>query len=127
MIEYILLALVIGAVCNGIYISTQEKMIFHFVRRWLDKVFITYHVETKQEQYYSGGTSYYDVVHVPKTIQTVSKIYYPILYCPRCMPSIYGTAILLAYLPFHVELLWQIPIVLCMAVTVSTILSEQYE
>jgi hypothetical protein len=107
MIEYILLAVTIGAVCNGIYISTQEKMLFNFVRVWLNKVFITYE---------TGGE-----------IKHVHKLYYPILYCIKCMPSLWGTPLIIAHFGFHVELLWQLPLVLLMSVTLSSILHQQYD
>ena len=50
-----------------VYGITQDGMPFHFVRRWLDRLFID-----------GSGTA--------------RKVYYPILYCVYCMSSLWGLA-----------------------------------
>lgn len=107
MIELMLLSLVIALVCNGVYIVTQENMLFYWVRVNLNKVFISYNEDL--------------------TINKVSKIYYPILYCIRCMPSLWGAPIVIAYYGIQSGLLWQLPLVLLMSVTLSSILHQQYD
>lgn len=54
------------------------------------------------------------------------KIYKPLIGCVKCMPSIYGSIICLLFLPFHVELIYQIPIVIGCSSTVATIIHSQY-
>jgi hypothetical protein len=107
MIDYIILPLIIGALVNGIYIVTEKNMAFYFVREWLNKVFVSYN---------SDGT-----------IDKASKWYYPVLYCPRCMPSLYGPPLIIAHFGFHVELLYQLPITLLISVTAATIIHQQYD
>lgn len=91
---------------NGLHIATQQNMILHFVKRWLDSIFI------KQSL----------AANAPK----VSKLYYPLLYCIKCMPSVYGAIICLVFLPFGWHLLISIPVVVICSVTLSTILHSQY-
>jgi hypothetical protein len=54
------------------------------------------------------------------------KIYKPIIGCVKCMPSIYGAAICLLLLPFTIQLLYIIPIVILSSSTVATIIHSQY-
>jgi len=81
---------------NGLNIASQEGMIFESIKKFLHSKI---------------GTT---------------KIYKPIIGCVRCMPSIYGSIICLLFLPFHVELIYQIPIVIGCSSTVATIIHSQY-
>lgn len=54
------------------------------------------------------------------------KIYKPLIGCVRCMPSIYGSIICLLFLPFHVELIYEIPVVIACSSTLATIIHSQY-
>lgn len=121
MIELILLtAFTIALLCNGLIIITGENMIFEFVKTWLDKIFMYTVVESvlpNNEKVYA---------------KKARKIYYPILYCPRCMPSIWGTLTIITFvaagvIPLNWHLVYLYPITLLVAVTFSTILSEMYE
>lgn len=91
---------------NGLDIATQPGMLLGFIRVKLDKIFISHPVTAQQ----------------PK----VSKLYYPILYCIKCMPSIYGTIICLLFLPFTIHLLYAIPVVIVCGVALSAIIHTQY-
>lgn len=99
------LALLTGMFCNGLKIITGQRMLFQFVRDYLDRLF------TKEEN----------------CQLIVSKVYYPILFCIKCMPSVYGTILSLAFLPFSLNLLWQIPITCISASFISTALSQLYD
>lgn len=99
------LALLTGMLCNGLKIITGQRMLFQFVRDYLDKLF------TKEA---NGELK-------------VSKVYYPILFCIKCMPSVYGTILSLVFLPFSINLLWQIPIICIPASFISTALSQLYD
>lgn len=121
MIELILLtALTIALLCNGLIIITGENMIFEFVKNWLDKIFMY----TVVESVLPNGEKLYT--------KKARKIYYPILYCPRCMPSIWGTLTIAIFItagiiPLNWHLAYIYPLTLLCAVTMSTILSEMYE
>lgn len=121
MIELILTtALIIAAICNGLIIITGENMIFEFVKDWLDRYFMY----TVPESTLKNG----EIIYTKKA----RKIYYPILYCPRCMPSLWGTLTIITFvvaglIPFNWHLVYVYPIILLVAVTFSTILSEMYE
>lgn len=133
MIELIGLSVLIGLFCNGLYIATSEGMILHFVRVWLNSKFIYSDTQRKMVQYYSKSTSYYDFNYAENHVKTevaeikVSKVYYPILYCIRCMPSLYGTVIVLLVLPLSPALLWQLPIIIVSSIATSTIIYNLYE
>ncbi len=105
MIDLLLLSVLVGLFCNGLQIVTDTNMILEPVSKWLDSKFVK---DDGEEM-------------------TVNKLYFPILYCIRCMPSIYGTIFCLAFLPIGVSLLWQIPIVCISASATSTILSQLYD
>lgn len=101
---------------NGLDIATQPGMLLYFIRRWLNKLFIrTVAVKGTAEN--------------PQAInyrQVVSKWYYPLLYCIKCMPSVYGTLICLLLLPFGAHLLYAIPVVVVCSVALASILHTQY-
>lgn len=115
MIDILLCVLISSLFCNGLKIATGENMLLHFVEVWLDRFFYPNRKEVDDWKNFASRGK--------EPTPQVAKIYYPILYCIRCMPSIYGTLITLLFLPFHVELLWQIPLVIFCAVPVSTILA----
>jgi len=120
MLEIIIPALIIGLVCNGLIIITGENMIFEFVKDWLDKYFMY----TVPESTLKNG----EIIYTKKA----RKIYYPILYCPRCMPSLWGTLTIITFvvaglMPLSWHLAYIYPLTLLCAVTMSTILSEMYE
>jgi hypothetical protein len=54
------------------------------------------------------------------------KIYKPLIGCVKCMSSIYGAAICLLLLPFTIQLIYIIPIVILSSSTVATIIHSQY-
>src|SRR4051812_16483118 len=87
---------------NGLQIATDEGMLLHFIKQRLDKIFITQKASNRHK--------------------VVSKWYYPVLYCVRCMPSLWGAVICLVLLPFGVSLLWQIPVVVLCSVALATII-----
>ena len=118
MIELIGLSVLIGLFCNGLYIATSEGMILHFVRVWLNSKFIKSTAKIKVGE----NVSTTEVAEIK-----VSKVYYPILYCIRCMPSLYGTVIVLLVLPLSPALLWQFPIILISSIATSTIIYNLYE
>ena len=91
---------------NGLHIATQPNMLLHFIRSWLDGIFIK-HPVTRQQP-------------------VVSKWYYPLLYCIKCMPSVYGTIICLLFLPFNMHLVYTLPVVIICSVALATILHSQY-
>ncbi len=103
----ILLVIILTALfVNGLQIATEEGMLLHFIKQCLDKIFITQKAVNRHK--------------------TISKWYYPILYCVRCMPSVYGTAICLLILPIEISLLWQIPLVILCSVSLATIIHSNY-
>jgi hypothetical protein len=91
---------------NGLQIATSDGMLLHFVKKRLDKIFITQKILQRQP--------------------IVSKWYYPILHCVKCMPSIYGTIICLLLLPHSAVLLWQIPLVILCSVCLATVINSNY-
>lgn len=114
MQDVLLTALITALFVNATYIATGKNMIFESVRKALDKIF-TYQV-TELNQYQQ-----------PETKTHAKKIYYPILYCPRCMPSLYGIPIAMLYLPKDYTFIYQYPLAVICAITISTIMSELYE
>ena len=96
MIDIILAVLITSLFVNGLIISTGENMILEPVKKWLQSM-------------------------IGERI-----IYKPIIGCVKCMPSIYGTLICLCLLPFGVDLIYQIPIVVACSSTVSTIIHQNY-
>lgn len=119
MITILKTALIIALVVHGALIVTGKNMIFEFVRNWLDKKFIKVVAERLPND---------EIVYE----NNVSKCYYTILYCPRCMPSLWGTAVIITFvvaglIPLNWHLVYVYPITLLCAVTISTILSEFYE
>lgn len=102
MIDILLCSLVVSLFSLGFKISTGDGMILNWLKRGLDEVFII-----REGKY--------------------SKWYYPILYCIKCMPSIYGTGLCLLLLPFHVELIYQIPLVIFCSVTLNSIFYQLYD
>jgi hypothetical protein len=103
----IIIAIILTALfVNGLQIATEDGMIGAPLRKWLDSIFITQSA----------------IQHKPK----VAKVYYPILYCVKCMPSIYGTIICLLFLPFTWNLLYAIPVVIVCSVALSAIIHTQY-
>lgn len=116
MPELIYIILLTGAFCNGLYIATSENMILWPIRYCLNQFFLIDNVPDAD----------------PDTLKAFmrpiySKWYYPILHCPRCMPSIYGTLLTLFFLPFTPELTWQIPFIVLCSCFVSTYFSTLYE
>ncbi len=91
---------------NGLDIATQPGMLLYFIRRSLDKLFISHPVDRPQP--------------------VVSKWYYPLLFCIKCMPSVYGTAICLLFLPCTWHLVYTIPVVVICSVALSAIIHSQY-
>jgi len=87
---------------NGVDIATGENMLLEPFKNWL-KFKLT-----------------------PNTGLYPLKIYKPIIGCVKCMPSIYGTVICLLILPFGVDLIWQLPIVILSSSTVATIINQNY-
>lgn len=118
MIELIGLSVLIGLFCNGLYIATSEGMILNFVRVWLNSKFVKSTTKIKVGE----NVSTTEVAEIK-----VSKVYYPILYCIRCMPSLYGTVIVLLVLPLSPALLWQFPIIIVSSIATSTIIYNLYE
>lgn len=111
MIEIIYLSIITALVCNGLKIATDnDKMILYPVRKYLDKKFL-YMAEVEY-----GGKKGLDV--------KAKKIYYPILYCIKCMPSFYGLKLCLLFLPFSFALIYQIPLVILCASPIATILNK---
>ena len=108
MIEILLISLITGLLCNGLQIATGPGMILEPIRRVLDRMFIDVAVP---------GTG------IPPK---VSKLYYPILYCIKCMPSVYGIALSVVFLPFTVSLIWKIPVIILCSVTISTAINQKY-
>lgn len=96
MIDILLAVLITSLFVNGLVISTGENMILEPVKKWL---------QSKIGE---------------------KMIYKPIIGCVKCMPSIYGTIICLCLLPFGVDLIYQIPIVVACSSTVSTIIHQNY-
>lgn len=121
MTDILLCSLITSLFCLGLKISTGEGMLLNWVKVKLDKVFIL-----TGRRYYSDESSYYDSILDGAEIK-YHKLYYPILNCIKCMPSIYGTAIALLLLPFHVELIYQIPLVIFCSVTLNCIFYQMYE
>lgn len=116
MTAILLCSVIVSLFCNGLKISTGEGMLLHFIKRGLDRVFIS---ETPSQYGEVGG-----VLGLPKT--HVSKIYYPILHCIKCMPSIYGTLISLIFFPITLHLLYQIPLVIFCSVTLNMVFYNFY-
>ena len=60
--------------------------------------------------------------------EVVSKWYYPILYCPKCMPSLWGTLIYVGYcLMYSKGDIFEYALTLACSVTISTIVATMYE
>lgn len=106
MIQVIFATIITAMLVNGLQIITGDRMVFEFVKKWLDKRFI--------------------VQRVDKTAPDVAKIYYPILYCIKCMPSLYGTIICLLFLPFTWHLIYLIPVVCICSSALASIIHSQY-
>ena len=87
---------------NGVDIATGENMLLEPFKKWLKSKL------------------------TPKGILEPYKIYKPLIGCVKCMPSIYGTVICLLILPFGVDLIWQMPIVILSSSTVATIINQNY-
>lgn len=119
MIQIILCSVIISLFCLGLKISTGDGMLLNFIKVWLDKRFIKISVEWQD----TGENTATASVEEPR----IKKAYYPILYCIKCMPSIYGTAIALLLLPFTVHLIYQIPLVVFCSVTLNCIFYQMYE
>lgn len=81
-------------VVNGISIASGENMLLQPLKVWLHR----------------------RIGHM--------KIYKPLIGCVRCMPSIYGTLICLAFLPATWHLLYAIPVVILSASTLATIIDS---
>lgn len=91
---------------NGLDIATQPGMLLYFIRRRLDSLFIKHPLTSHQP--------------------VVNKLYYPLLYCIKCMPSVYGTIICFMFLPFTIHLLYTVPVVIVCSVALATVLHSQY-
>lgn len=139
MSQLALCILLTSLLVNGIEIATQQNMILHFVRRWLDKVFISHpaftqkELERAEQKLKEQGMNLDEIaLKYGNTTKTtilqpkISKLYYPILYCIKCMPSVYGTAICLIFLPFTWHLLYAIPVVVLCSVALASIIHTQY-
>lgn len=112
MIEILLLSIITALVCNGLKVATgNEKMILYPVKRFLDK-HLLYIVELEGP----GGKKSIDI--------KARKIYYPILYCIKCMPSFYGAKLCILLLPFSFDLIYQIPLVILCASPIATIINQ---
>jgi hypothetical protein len=103
MIELLAISIVIAAVCNGLIIVTSNGQLLYFVRQFMERVFV--------------NTNNEDEIH---------WLYKPLLLCPSCMPSIYGTAIYILHYGISYDMLFQLPIVLFCSVTFSTIINQQF-
>lgn len=125
MTDILLCSLITSLFCLGFKISTGEDMLLNWVKVALDRIFIY----KDFKQYYSGSDSYYDLNQGQREEKeiTAHKLYYPILYCIKCMPSIYGTAIAFLLFPFTLHLLYQIPLVIFCSVTLNCIFYQMYE
>lgn len=106
MSNLLFLVLLTSLFVNGLQIATSEGMLLNFIKKWLDTMFITQKILQRQP--------------------VVSRWYYPVLYCVKCMPSIYGTIICLLLLPTGLALLWQIPVVIICSVCLATVINSNY-
>lgn len=117
MYQILFCVLITALLCNGVYIATSENMLLYFIRERLDKLFYVTSVPVEDED--APGTL--------KQQKIYRKIYWPILHCVKCMPSIYGTLVTLFFLPFTLELTWQIPLIVVCSVPVSAIIYHLYD
>lgn len=53
-----------------------------------------------------------------------TSLYKPLIGCAPCMCSIYGTAITLLTMPFTVDLIWQLPIILISSSALAKLLNS---
>lgn len=100
MLELLQVIVITSLFCNGLKVATEENMVLSFIREWLNKYLL----------YEEAGE------FKPR------KIYYPLLYCVKCMPSIYGTAIALILLPLTPSLIYQIPIAIVCSSALSAVI-----
>lgn len=110
MPELIYLTILTALFVNGLQIATGENMILNFVKVWLDKVFFI-----REEIDLENKTD------TLRTKKVFSKWYYPILYCHKCMPSVYGTAMCFMFLPVTWHMAYEIPIVIFCSCALSDV------
>jgi len=112
MIDLLLIIILTSLLCNGLQIATGNKMILYPLKKWMDGKVLKLGETTEGER---------------KVLDLVApKWYYPVIHCIRCMPSLYGTILCLTFLPCHVELFYQIPIVILCSSPLSTIIHQNY-
>lgn len=125
MFTIIELTILTALFVNGLQIATSENMLLNFIKVWLDKVFLI-----RMELIESPNPDYGKADIEPKLIleqkHIYRKIYYPILYCVKCMPSIYGTILAFIFLPVTPAMIYQIPIVWFCSAALSTVLWYAY-
>lgn len=135
MISILLCSVIVSLFCNGLQIATGENMLLNFIKRWLDDLFLlpaipivtsaeceTYLDAEQQAKHEAEMKALAKHLAKPR----YSKIYHPILYCIKCMPSIYGTAIAFIFFPVTLHLLYQIPLVIFCSVTLNVIFYNLY-
>lgn len=126
MTAILLCSVIVSLFCNGLKISTGEGMLLHFIKRGLDRVFML--TAIPDGVYYCNPTDIerhrQEMIALAKL--RYSKIYYPILHCIKCMPSIYGTAIAFIFFPITLHLLYQIPLVIFCSVTLNMVFYNFY-
>ena len=96
MTEVIYCILMAAFAVNGIEIATGKGMILELPKLWLHSKI--------------GNR----------------KIYKPIIGCVKCMPSVYGAIICVCFLPFTLQLLYIIPVVILCSSTLATIINQFY-
>lgn len=79
---------------NGLQVVTNPGMLLDFIHDFIYKVF-------------------------KKT-----SLYKPLIGCAPCMCSIYGTAITLLTMPFTIDLIWQLPIILISSSALAKLLNS---
>ena len=105
MIEKII---IISLFVNGLQIVTSKGMLLGFVKDWLDKRLL---IRTFEKSGY---------VEKPKWI------YKPLLYCVRCMPSLWGCIIVALWGGYSMDLIWQLPVILISASCGAAVINSLY-
>ena len=88
---------------NGLQVVTNPGMIFEFYHKW-----------AKSQFSYIKGCD----------VNKWHFMYKPVIGCAPCMCSIYGTAITLLTMPFTVDLIWQLPIILISSSALAKLLNS---
>ena len=115
----------------GLWRMTQEDMKLHWIRQWMDtfmfkreyqivlhdnkakKIEVLYRNLSDEEATRLMGNMTYSEdqeIEKQKTSEEARWIYYPLLYCPACMASLWTFEIYLCSRPIGPQTIWELPV-----------------